>query len=357
MIQHPAGAPRFLHQTDLFRPHNDPDDHWDLACAYALAVRGLASLSGILIDHPPGPPLLNHKSDPDLGAVAQLSYLTGIHPAVAVGHGEFFSNRRRLDGDAPPGVKMVLDQLADSPEGLYVVVVGAARDLAEALVRKPSLFAEKCRGIYLNIGSGCPEPAAVKALEWNVKLDPTGFAEIFRAPCPVYWMPCLEDEAGPGDPHSRDFATHYRFRQEDILAKLPRPVRNYFGWMFSREPSSAWLDALEGDFEALLAVKGAEHRMMYSTGSFFDLVGCGVTREGRVLPKSDPSGDWVYRFEPVEIECAADGVTRWLPSGSSTPTRFLFHVLDRDAYPAAMAAAMEELLLGAYAHRTGFSSN
>jgi hypothetical protein len=31
-----------LHQTDLFRPHADPDDHWDLACVYALAAHGLS---------------------------------------------------------------------------------------------------------------------------------------------------------------------------------------------------------------------------------------------------------------------------------------------------------------------------
>ena len=38
--------------SDLFRPHNDPDDHWDLACAYALAYQGRAELQGILIDYP-----------------------------------------------------------------------------------------------------------------------------------------------------------------------------------------------------------------------------------------------------------------------------------------------------------------
>ncbi len=26
-----------IHETDLFRPHIDPDDHFDLACVYALA--------------------------------------------------------------------------------------------------------------------------------------------------------------------------------------------------------------------------------------------------------------------------------------------------------------------------------
>jgi hypothetical protein len=42
-----------LHVTDLFRPHNDPDDHWDLACVYALAHQGDIDLKGILIDYPP----------------------------------------------------------------------------------------------------------------------------------------------------------------------------------------------------------------------------------------------------------------------------------------------------------------
>ena len=51
-----------LHVTDLFRPHNDPDDHWDLACIYALAHQGDIDLKGVLIDHPPA----SHKNrNPD----------------------------------------------------------------------------------------------------------------------------------------------------------------------------------------------------------------------------------------------------------------------------------------------------
>src|SRR5690349_1394700 len=105
-----------LHQTDLFRPYNDPDDHWDLACAFAIAKVGLCPLSGVLIDFPPGPPVLNHRSNPDLGAVAQLSYLSGIHVPVAVGDPNYFSLR---GGDclnaAPTGVEFVLRTLRESP--------------------------------------------------------------------------------------------------------------------------------------------------------------------------------------------------------------------------------------------------
>lgn len=242
---------------------------------------------------------------------------------------------------------MILRLLRNSPEGLYVVVVGAARDLAEAITREPALFEERCRGIYLNIGSGSPDPSAVRGLEWNVKLDPAGYAQIFRAPCPIYWMPCLQDENGAGDPHSREFATHYRFRAEEILKDLPAGLRNYFGWMFSRDSSSTWLEALRGNFEELLASKAAEYRKMYSTASFFDLAGYGVTRDGLLLPKSQPDADWVYRFEPVEVDCSENGETRWSFANSAT-NRFLFRVLDPARYPAAMVSAMRELLLGAY---------
>jgi hypothetical protein len=157
----------------------------------------------------------------------------------------------------------------------------------------------------------------------------------------------MQDEAGAGDLHSREFATHYRFRQGDILEDLPRAVRNYFGWMFVRDYSSNWLEALGGDFEMLLAEKSEEYRMMYSTGSFFDLAGYGVTRTGRLLPKSDPEADWVYRFEPIVIDCSEDGVTHWEPVKSSS-MRFIFRILDPEIYPVAMASAMRELLLAAY---------
>jgi hypothetical protein len=335
-------APCFLHQTDIFRPHNDPDDHWDLACAYALAATHRATLSGILIDHPPGAPILNHACDPDLGSVAQLSFITGINPPVAVGRPEFFASRGDHREQPPPsGVQFVLDQLAAHPEGLAIVIVGAARDLAEALQRLPDLFASNCRGIYLNIGSGCPDRTRIAVLEWNVTLDPAAYAAIFTAPCPIFWLPCLDDEPQVADLHCREWGSHYSFRQADILEALPLSLRNYFGWMFSKQTSSTWLAALGQDFSALLADKGEQQRMMYSTASFFHLAGLGVTREGRLLPLADEA-DWVYRFEPVTVTCSADGHTRWQAAKHSD--RHLLHILDTQRYAQAMCLAMRQLL-------------
>ena len=64
----------FIHQTDLFHPHGDPDDHWDLATVYALAARGALDLRGIVFDYPPA----HRAGDPATLATAQLEHLTGI---------------------------------------------------------------------------------------------------------------------------------------------------------------------------------------------------------------------------------------------------------------------------------------
>ena len=86
-----------LHATDLFRPHMDPDDHWDLACIYALAYRGDIDLKGILIDHPP----LNRKDrNPDTMAVAQMNLICGIYAPVAVGSGLPLKSRKDTQPNA-----------------------------------------------------------------------------------------------------------------------------------------------------------------------------------------------------------------------------------------------------------------
>ena len=336
-----------LHQTDLFRPHNDPDDHWDLACVFALAVKGLVPLAGVLIDHPPGPPILNHASDPDVAAVAQLSYLSGLSPPVGVGSPHLFSTRGDFKSStAPSGVQFILRTLRESPVPVAIGMVGSARDVAEAIVREPGLFAEKCARIYLSAGNGHPDRTKVPSLEWNAAIDPPAFAQIFRAPCPVYWMACLDDEDRFASMESRTYASHFRFRQGEILSTLPQPLQNFFGFMFEKRASSFWLHALREDFANTLGVQHDLHRMMYSTAIYFDVAGHGVTTSGEMRPQSEQRTDWVYQFQPTTIDCRDDGHLQWKPGGDSN--RKMFHILNTAAYPTAMTRAMKHLLTDAF---------
>lgn len=102
-----------LHQTDLFHPHGDPDDHWDLACVYALAFRGDTRLKGVLIDFPPG----RLPGDPDVMAVGQLNLITGMAVPVAepVEAGRplpiFMAHGARLKVDVPAGTTIMADMV------------------------------------------------------------------------------------------------------------------------------------------------------------------------------------------------------------------------------------------------------
>lgn len=44
---------RHIHMTDIFHPHGDPDDHYDLALVFALHKAGLLNVERILMDYPP----------------------------------------------------------------------------------------------------------------------------------------------------------------------------------------------------------------------------------------------------------------------------------------------------------------
>jgi hypothetical protein len=341
--------------TDLFRPFADPDDHWDLACTYALAVRGDVDLLGVIIDYPP-----RVDFDPDVQAVAQMNYLTGRAAPVV------FGSPRRIepgDVDRPEnkavlgGMRALLDILRRSERPVTINVLGSSRDVALAGRLEPKLFAEKCAGVYLNAGSGTPDKALAARLEYNVELDPASYAGIFELPCPVYWMPCFDVEPGPqNEPFAvGPYGTYYKFQQKRILPRLSPRVQNYFAFVFkqgfpeqSRQKQAEslrpnWLHYLEGPNDReLLARQGEQYRNMWCTAGFLYAAGLGVDVEGRILPLGEVQSP-VFTFDPVRVKCDAKGVTTWT-SDPTSRSRFLFHVRDQSRYESAMTTAMRTLL-------------
>jgi hypothetical protein len=334
-----------LHATDLFRPHMDPDDHWDLACVYALACRGDIELKGILIDHPP------ENADgrnPDIAAVAQMNLIVGTFVPVAVGSGLPMKSRNDVQGYASPshrhGVRMVLDVLRKSAEPVIINILGSSRDVAIAGKKDPELFKSKCAAIYLNAGTGSPKMSTASKLEYNVTLERYGFAAIFDLPCPVYWMPCFEELESGRKWEVREYGTHYKFRQDEILPHLSDMVQNYFTYMFGKYMDNNWLGYLKGTKDkALLTKVGSLYRHMWCTAGFLHAAGYTVTREGQIVPLHDKRAQRVFTFDAVKVECDDNGLTRWIRDGSSND-RFIFHVRDTDNYQSAMTGAMRSLL-------------
>ncbi|GAB4136400.1 MAG: hypothetical protein Kow0040_22380 [Thermogutta sp.] len=348
-----------IHVTDLYRPHNDPDDHWDLACVYALAFQSRAELLGVLIDYP----LPGAAHDPDVLAVAQLNYLTGKAVPVMVGSPRFQDSSggaAQAEEADLRGVRAMLDWMRRSPRPVVIHVLGSCRDVALAGRLEPQLFEQKCSGVYLNAGSGTRDPQKAAVLEWNVHLDPAAYRAVFDLPCPVYWMPCFEDVPNrPGEGfRTAEYGTFYRFRQGDVLPHLSPSLRNFFAYMFlhgnllqpddtsSFVPRPDWLRFLTARPDPdLIARIAAMDRNMWCTAGFFHSVGLTVTQEGSIVPASH-AAEPVFTFDRVRVSCSEDGVTRWSDADKTadSPPRFIFHVRDVSRYPIAMTTAMRSLL-------------
>jgi hypothetical protein len=234
-------------------------------------------------------------------------------------------------------------------------VTGGCRDIAIASRLAPDLLARKCARVYVNAGTGSPDPAKAQQLEYNVKLDPAAYAAVFRLPCPVYWMPCFEEMETPPGAGRRpvmEFGTYYRFRQSDILPHLPEMAQRFFTFMHRgrhpREgragPPSDWLQYLLGPKDdAELDRQSQLYRNMWCTAGFLHAVGSTVTGDGGIVPLEDAGDSSVFAFEPISVACDAGGVTRWRFSEAAS-NRFLFRVRDTRRYEAAMTAALKSLL-------------
>jgi len=104
-----------------------------------------------------------------------------------------------------------------------------------------------------------------------------------------------------------------------------------------------WLHYLNGPKDQeLLTRQGNQYRNMWCTGGFLHAAGLGVTSEGRLAPANDVKSP-VLTFDPVQVQCTAEGITKWTADPKSGK-RFLFHVRDESCYAAAMTAAMRTLL-------------
>jgi hypothetical protein len=355
----------FLHCTDLFRPFADPDDHFDLASVYALAQLGHFDLRGILIDFPPE----GHKGDPDVQAVAQMNMMTGLSVPVMIGSANPFRAKgavgtanasslrdpRRANGGRSSGALAILTVLKESSTRVVINIAGSSRDVATAAATDPQLFARKCKAVYLNAGSGTEDPMLAKRLEYNVALDPASYAAIFTLPCPVYWLPCFE--AGPmpnGEgaltgPHS----SLYTFTQQDLLPTFSDRLQNYFAFAYrqgernrsfeDKMPRANWLHALEGNRDDdIIAFWGKSPREMWCTAGLLHAAGLTVGRDGTIVPLASDATP-LYTFDPVRVECGADGVTTWT-SAHTLSTRFMLTVRDEKAYPTSMTRALGDLL-------------
>ena len=324
-----------IHQTDLFHHFNDPDDHWDLACQFALSYAGDITLKNILLDYPPVP----EYGDPAIAAVQQLSYITGLSVPVTVGtkaagiSGIDLSDAAAVGG----GVSMLLRELEASDTPVFIQIVGSCKDVALAGKINPDLFRRKCGGIYLNAGAAWSD----QALEYNVALDPDAFDAVFDIPCPIFWAPCFDTTAKMFE--GGTYGTFYRFTQGEILPYVSDALQKYFAYALGCVMDPRWLSYLAlPKNEGMLRYYCEQVRHMWCTAGFLHCAGKTVAKDGSIVPNASPV-DALFSFEPIEATCGAGRVT-WTHTDRPT-NRYIFKINHIDAYAAAMTKAMKSLLM------------
>ena len=334
-----AGVP-LIHVTDLFHPHGDPDDHFDLAVAFALAQRGAFDLRGVITDYPPD----FRPGDPAVVAVAQMNHLTGRAVPIAIGTSRRLRNRRDALSDAPSretaAVRLIQAQLRAAERPLALVCMGSAADIVVAALRDPALFRAKCAGVYLNSGSAHAPSSSPSQLEYNVRLDPAAYAAMFDLPCPFCWFPCwhtTEQRQCGAD------GSFYWLPHREALSGVSAGLANYFAYMFAKSSEPKWLRAMSAvppaaQWEAILK----DRRGMWSTASQFAAAGLAVTKEGEIVSAQEAGDSAVFGLTPVEAICADDGRTTWKRVDAPTG-RWMLSVADPERYPVAMTHAVATL--------------
>jgi hypothetical protein len=278
-----------------------------------------------------------------------MNLIAGLTVPVTVGSSLPLKSRNDTQVDASPvdrnGVKMVLNVLESSVDPVIINILGSSRDIAVAGKKAPDLFARKCVAIYLNAGTGSSTMNSESKLEYNVTLDKHAFAAIFDLPCPVYWMPCFEDMETRRERPIREYGTHYKFNQSEILPHLSDMVRNYFLYMFGRYTNHNWLNYLKKPVDELLLSKFSDmDRHMWCTGGFLHAADYRICVNGEILSLNDNSETPVFGFDKIKVTCDDNGITKWQRNNKSG-NRFIFHVTDTKNYQSAMTKAMKSLLM------------
>jgi len=310
-----------IYSTDLFHPPQDPDDHFDLACLYAMPE---ADLRAIILDQGD-----EQARRAGFKPVWQMNYLTAHHVPAAIGLRDKLKHPGDPGLDQPAefqnGVNLILQTLRDAREKVAVIFVGSARDVMAAYQRQPALFREKVRSVHGFIGDAS-DPGHQ---EWNVKLDPQAFVALVRSDLPFFWIPCFD--GGPWA--NRGHASFWRIRHGQVLAETSAPLQRFFLYMLRHATNDpiAWLTQPTSSEDDQWLMRG--ERNLWCAA----LLGLAV---GRPLLRD---GQEIVGFSPVEVWADDQAVIHYgKRPGSRTVQRF--QIKDQAAFAETATRATAGIL-------------
>ncbi len=309
-----------IHCTDLFHPHEDPDDHFDLATLYA--IPGL-DLKAVILDQG-----RRQEKSPGSVPVSQMNHLTRRTVPFAIGLGDKLRDPGDKALDQPfqfqHGVNLILTTLRQSPVPVAITAVGSMRDVAAAFNREPELFRRQVSKLMIFIG----EASDPKYVEYNVTLDPQAYVALMRSGLPIYWVPCFDGGLWQNHGH----ASFWQARQEDLLKRARPELLQYFIYALEKEKS----DPLT--FLSTPVDPERKRRLYAGRRNLW----CAATFEWLVAPEAAKG---IFGFEAVDVSITGEGVVHYGKAPTSKKV-MRFEILDPANYAARMTAATEKLLAG-----------
>jgi len=328
-----------IYCTDLFHPHVDPDDHFDLTTLYALPG---VDVRGIVLDQ--GEKQLQR---PGRIPVSQLNHLTGRTVPVAIG----LANRLKspsdpgLDQPEPfqAGVRLILDTLRRSEAPVALIAVGSVRDVVAAFNREPDLLRRKVSRVLCFIGEASKEDFQ----EYNVGLDPQAFVGLMRSGLPVEWVPCFDG----GLWQNRGHASFWKAKHEDLLRRAPPELVQFFIYALEHEKADPVAFLRQPVDAARKAKLFAGERNLWCTAIFASVAGRTVAYDGThfsltpagALSNAGTPAGALYGFEEVSIIVTDAAVVKY-DSGPGAVKVRRFAVWDPARFAEGMTRATADLL-------------
>lgn len=329
-----------IYCTDLFHPHDDPDDHFDLATLYAMPE---LDLQGIVLDQGK-----KQLEKPGRIPVSQLNQITGRKVPAAIGLAEPLRSPQdkalEQPGQFQQGVELILATLRKSTDPVRIATVGSVRDVVAAFNREPVLFRMKVAMVLAFIG----EASDPKYREYNVELDPQAYIGLMRSGLPVYWVPCFDGGLWQNKGH----ASLCRAKQSVLLQGVAPEVLQYFIYALDREKAQP-LAFLARPVDATRRVSVfAGQRNLWCAAVLGVMSGRNILLDGSKYTSALPAGtqnpkpfagNKIFGFSEVELTISDSAVVQYGP-GPDSRKLMRFELRDPGHWEQAMTEATADLL-------------
>lgn len=344
--------------TDLYHPHQDVGDNFDLIAAYGLPEVDLRLIvldctqkfREPFADHPDWPDPYGPR-EPGVIPVTQLNYI--FNRNIPYGVSPFTPMRTPCDtmlnipGYQNQAVDKILKTLEESDSPVDISVFGSLRSLAVAYNRNPQLLLDKVRMVHVSAGSPTPD-----YLEWNVLLDPNAFVAVMRSKLPLILYPCMIGKAAK----TSEFCTFWSLDNLSFIKKMDKRLQQYLCYAFNKTLRHDFLRAMdeEPDQAAIDSVCARQHNV-WETAVWMEMTGRKLAKRKdgrfRLLPACElTASDDIFISEalPCKFKVQDSGTCQYVFCPPDETNKFIYRIND----PTGQEAALNEALGALYASFT-----